>query len=119
MSDRHDAVRVTNQRLMQELRDQMYAIIFPNTPRTDDEKDAFERAITYQYQHMESKAEKMSEIPDGVKSFSIGEFSMTFEDGMRGNRLTMKTLCPSAYGLLLRAGLLYRGVGGGCGCGAD
>ena len=51
-------------------------------------------------------------LPDGTKSFSIGNFSMSFEDGSFSSKLTRKSICPTAYGVLLEAGLLYKGVEG-------
>ena len=35
---------------------------------------------------------------------------MSFDTGAMGNQLTKKTVCPAAYGVLLREGLLYKGV---------
>ena len=54
------------------------------------------------------------QVPEGTQSFSIGDFSMTFNKDFLEGRLTRKTICPAAYGLLLRSGLLYRGVEGRC-----
>ena len=54
-------------------------------------------------------SEEAAQIPEGVKSFRIGEFEMDVKDG---KSLTGGKICPEAYGLLLRHGLLYRGVEG-------
>ena len=96
----------------------MLGYIFPNTPVTDEEKYAFDSAVLLQIQHEKALKASRGEIPDGVSSFSIGHFSMTFADEKSASsKLTRKTICDASYGLLLRAGLLYRGVErmrGGC-----
>ncbi len=96
--------------LMQE---RLYGFIFPNVPQTDEEKEAFDKAVYYQYEHDYSIMQRLSEdIPEGVTSFRIGDFQMAFKDGVLDSRLTKQNICPSAYALLLRHGLLYRGVEG-------
>ena len=90
--------------------DRMKLFIFPNEARTEDEIEAFNKAVAYQIAHEHSRAEQYSEIPDGAESFRIGDFSMSFEDGVNGSGLTRKTICEAAYSVLLRAGLLYRGL---------
>lgn len=96
----------TETALMQE---RMKLFIFPNQPETTEEATAFDRAVLYQIAHEKSLSESESRIPDGVKSFSIGDFSMTFGEET-ASALTMRTICPAAYSVLLRAGLLYRGL---------
>lgn len=98
--------------------DRLLAFIFPQEPTRDDEKSAFSKAVMYQIEHEKTIAEKAGSytIPEGVTSFSIGDFSMTLDKDAVGYQLTRKTICPKAYGLLLRSGLLYRGFGGTCGC---
>lgn len=103
------------------IQDKLLGLIFPNTPKTEEEISAFEKAVQYQYDYEQEKAAAMNgtPIPAGTTSFSIADFSMSFEKGYNGLPLTRKTLSPSAYGVLLHAGLLYKGVvGGGC-CGVD
>ena len=90
--------------------DRMKLFIFPNEARTEDEIEALNKAVAYQIAHEHSRAEQYSEIPDGAESFRIGDFSMSFEDGVNGSGLTRKTICEAAYSVLLRAGLLYRGL---------
>ena len=58
--------------------------------------------------------EAAGEIPSGVESFRIGDFQMAFQDGTLDMELNRRNSCPSVYGLLLRHGLLYRGVEGRC-----
>lgn len=118
MIDLHNKeVPPADEETLQLMRDRMYAFIFPNNPRTEQEKIAFETAVQYQYAHDATAAIALAEVPQGVKSFNIGDFSMAFDEGWIESRLTRKTICPSAYGILLRHGLLYRGVEGrGCEC---
>ena len=80
--------------------------------RTLEEQQAFEQAAQMQYEHEESARLNGEALPAGAAGFRIGEFSMSFEKGTADDRLTMKTVCPGAYGLLLRHGLLYRGAEG-------
>lgn len=93
-------------------REKMYAFIFPNSPVTEEETQAFEGAVLCQYEHDMTLAKNRHEVPEGVQSFTLGDFSMSFKDDFWDARLNMKNICPSAYGLLLRHGLLYRGVEG-------
>lgn len=94
------------------MRDKVRAFIFPNTPRTESQIEAFEKACTYQIAHEKTIAAQCGDnaIPQGTESFKIGDFSMDFDVGSMGGALTKKTVCPAAYGVLLREGLLYKGV---------
>ena len=113
MIDIHDTTIPLDDGTVQLVREKMYAFIFPNVPANEAETEVFEQAVQYQYFHDMTIAQKSSDqIPEGVSSFSIGNFSMSFEKDWLEKRLTQKTICPSAYGLLLRNGLLYRGVEG-------
>ena len=89
----------------------MSAYIFPNTPYTDEEKQAFDKAVLFQIQHERMQAEALGGqmLPDGLKEFNIGHFQGAFETSV-SSKLSRKTICDAAYGVLLRAGLLYRGV---------
>ena len=112
MSDFHAQVVVPGEDTLQLYREKLYAFIFPNMPRSQEETEAFEQAVKYQYEHEATRERQTQDLPEGVKEFSIGDFSMTFEKGYSDSRLTKKTICPAAYGVLLRHGLLYRGVEG-------
>ena len=102
------------------MRDRIKAFIFPNVPKTEEEVEAFEKAVAYQIEHEKSIRDALEvddvNLPNGVSSFHIGNFSMTFGDeGYKNNAvLTKETICPVAYSVLLNAGLLYKGVMGGC-----
>lgn len=114
MIDKHTATDPPTDEERALMRPRMKAFIFPTIPRKDYETEAFDEAMDLQIMHEKSLAAVVDdiELPDGVKSFDIGEFSMSFEDGMTSARLTKKTICPAAYGVLLEAGLMYKGVEG-------
>ena len=46
----------------------------------------------------------------GAKSVRIGHYSVEMADSGAGDLLTPRRLCGAAYGVLLYAGLLYKGV---------
>lgn len=102
------------------MRERILAFIFPNVPKTEEEREAVERAVAFQIDHEKAIRDSLEvddvNLPNGVSSFTIGNFSMSFGDeGYKNNAvLTKETICPVAYSVLLRAGLLYKGVMGGC-----
>lgn len=101
------------------MRARMNGYIFPNIPVTQEEQQAFEQAMRFQIEHERRQREALSGVtlPDGTTGFTIGHFQMSFEQGALSSRLTRRTVCDAAYGVLLRAGLLYRGVERGrCPC---
>lgn len=95
--------------LMQE-RVRLY--IFPNEVRTAEQQEAFDKAVQFQIVHEKSQSAKIRNMPEGMKGFKIGDFSMDFEEGVNGSGLTRRNICPAAYSVLLRAELLYRGLEG-------
>ena len=118
MPDIHGVVYAPTAEEIAAMEPRIKAFIFPSIPRLDYEVEAFERAVLYQIEHEKNIASKMNgqTLPSGVKSFNIGEFSMSFEDGSFDQQLTKKTICPTAYGILLEAGLMYKGVEGRLPC---
>lgn len=117
MPDIHTSAGVISESDLELMEPRMRAFIFPNQPRTDEERAAFDKAVRFQIDHERTMIENgnaAAEIPNGTKAFTIGNFHMEFSDGLFDSRLTRKTICPSAYGVLLTAGLLYRGIEGGC-----
>jgi len=114
MSDRHMTVPEPDETALEREMERMYAFCFPNAPRTEEEKDAFERAARMQYEHDETQRAQTGgmEMPTGVESLKIGDFQIAADRDAVGGRLTMRSICPAAYGLLLRTGLLYRGAEG-------
>lgn len=114
MIENHGVYYTPTEEEIADMEPRIKAFIFPSIPVRDYEIEAFNKAVLYQINHEMAKAEAMKDqtLPDGVKSFTIGSFSMSFEDGSFDARLTKKTICPTAYGILLEAGLLYRGVEG-------
>lgn len=114
MADIHGAFDAPTEEELAAMRPRVKAFIFPSIPRADFEVEAFNQAVDYQIQHEKTQAAILQgqAIPDGVSSFSIGNFSMSFANGSFDSRLTKKTICPTAYGILLEAGLMYKGVEG-------
>lgn len=78
------------------------AYIAPNAPQTAAENDAFEQAVEAQAEY-ESAA---GGVPDGVQSFSIGDFSATMAGGSGGAGYTRSTLSQHAWAILYNAGLI-------------
>ena len=89
-------------------RRRMYAYIFPNNPYTASQQAAFDQAVLLQAEHDAAREEEG--IPAGVNSFTIGHFSMSVDSSQTSDKLNRNTICPDAYAVLLREGLLYRGV---------
>ena len=110
MSDFHTWTGTATAQEIAMMTDRMKLFIFPNEAKSDEEIEAFNKAVAYQIAHEKSREEQYSEIPSGTESFRIGDFSMTFAEGANGTGLTRKTICEAAYSVLLRAGLLYRGL---------
>ena len=94
--------------------ERMAEYIIPNRISNMEQKRLFDQAVRYQLDHERTQAERSRELeamPQGVKSFTIGKFSMTFDEGYSDSgRITDRTICPAARSLLRHAGLLYRGL---------
>lgn len=114
MSDRHTWTGTPTEEETERMEERIRLFIFPNEVETTEQQTAFDKAVAWQIVH-EKSAEMETDIPSGVKGFRIGDFSMDFGgDGYNGSGLTRKTICPAAYSVLLRNGLLYRGLEGRC-----
>lgn len=97
------------------MEDRMRLYIAPNEVRTEEQQEAFDKAVRYQIAHEKSQAS--GNVPAGVNSFRIGDFQMAFGDGANDASLNERNLCPSAKYVLWNAELLYRGLEGRCfGC---
>lgn len=112
MADVHIVCPAPTEVELEMMRDKVRAFIFPNTPKRQTQVEAFEKACVYQIAHEKTIAAQCGDnaLPQGTESFRIGEFEMAFDTSEMGNALTKKTICPAAYGVLLREGLLYKGV---------
>lgn len=94
----------------------MLAYITPNTPRCDEQIEAFCQAVYTQYRHEHSAAaSQMAGVPEGLRSFTVNGFSATLDDMVTGSTLFRTGISRTAWAILLYAGLLYRGVPQ-CGC---
>ena len=86
------------------VREHLLGVIFPNTPVTPEERRAFLKALRLQRSWEEEQGQT---LPAGIVSFEIGHFRAQTDGKVRRGA---SGLCPAAYAVLLRAGLLYRGV---------
>jgi hypothetical protein len=114
MADQHTWEGTPTEAETELMAERMRLFIFPNQPDTEEQVEAFNKAVAWQIAHEKSRQESFDQIPDGVEGFKIGDFSMDFEEGVNSSGLTRKTICPAAYSVLLRAELLYRGLEGRC-----
>lgn len=97
-------------RVLFETEARMLAFIIPNTPLTEAAQDAFCTAVYAQMLYEYQVKASQKDLPFGAKSFSLGNFSMSFDAQTDFTTLSRKNIAPAAYALLLREGLLYRGV---------
>lgn len=94
----------------------MLAYITPNTPRCDEQIEAFCQAVYAQYRHEHSAAaSQIDGVPEGLRSFTLNGFSATLDDTVNGSMLFRTGISRTSWAILLYAGLLYRGVQQ-CGC---
>ena len=116
MPDVHGQFSQPTQAEIEAMEPRIKAFIFPSIPRKDFEIEAFNKAVRYQIDHEKTLTELTAKqaLPNGTQSFRIGDFNMAFEDGAFASRLNRKTICGTAYGILLEAGLMYKGVEGRC-----
>lgn len=80
--------------------------IFPREPVSGEEKEAFERAVIAQAEWEKKLADSTGELPGRVTAVKIGNFSASVQPR------TGFEMAPEARGILLRSGLLYKGVEG-------
>ena len=84
----------------------MLAFAFPNSPRLDNVTQLDAQML---FEHSAQKA--IEGAPPGVKSFKIGNFTLSLDtDASAFAVLNRRNIEPAAYAYLLREGLLYRGV---------
>lgn len=81
----------------------LLGVILPNSP-SDEQIEAFCAAV-YAQAEQEADTSSLSELPERVKSVTLGSYSLSFHEDKRN-----LPLCAEARSLLLRAGLLYRGA---------
>ena len=95
---------------LERVRERMRSFIFPNRASNEEEEAAFEQAVIWQYEHDATAAAAMEDLPPNVSRYTADHFTVEFREAasMRAN------ICPAAYSLLLRKGLLYRGLEGRC-----
>lgn len=110
----HIAIPEPTEQEIEMMSERILAFMFPNVPATEHEKKVFDKAVRFQIAHekMQTDLGGGANIPQGASGFTISDFSMDFEKGANSSYLTKSNMCSAAYGLLLREGLLYRGLEG-------
>jgi len=86
--------------VLEQARETVRLLTFPNTPLGAEQEAAFERAVLLQAAFLQQR-----EIPPEVSEFRVGHFQVKLREGTGGTGVS-----PAARAVLLRAGLLYRGV---------
>lgn len=84
--------------------ERLKAYIYPNTPATSAQESAFDDAVDAQKKFEDSMADEQ-QVPGGVSSFSVGNYSVSYRD-VHTNQYTQMTLSPVAYAYLFNAGLI-------------
>ena len=86
------------------VRERLTAYLLPRRAESAAELAAFERAVAAQVEYEQRAG--LGDVPEGVKSFSIGDFSATLGEGGQGAGYTRETLSPVAWSILKNAGLI-------------
>ena len=89
--------------------ERLKAYIHPNVAQSDEQKEAFLKAVQYQVEYEASHADALDIVQRGVQSFSSGNYSETYFTRKAGE-YAASTLCPASYATLFNAGLLRRGM---------
>ena len=87
--------------------ERLKAYIHPNVAATEAQKDAFAEAVDAQLAY--ENAQGTAEVPGNVRSYSVGNYSVTRAESAGGID-TQATVCPAAWAILFNAGLLQRGM---------
>lgn len=101
-------------RALEDCESRIAAYIIPNAPKGEEQIAAFCTAVYAQVAYEHNKAnQQLSDMPSGMKSFAVNGFTATLEnDG--ANVVSALGISRTAKAVLLRAGLLYRGVDCSC-----
>lgn len=102
----------TAARTLEAAENRLLAYIFPCVVCSETQKDALVTAACAQFahEHNSDAAQLMMSAPAGLQSFTIGHWSAAFARGATAESLFPAGLDNSAYAILLRSGLLFRGV---------
>lgn len=91
------------------VRERLTAYIYPNSPKTPSQMEAFENAVEAQMKHEREYASYAA--PDGVAAYSNDGMSVTFDTSRGFNGANpARGLCPDAYAYLFNAGLIGRAL---------
>lgn len=91
--------------LSDEVRARLLALIAPNAPGDDAQRDALNAAAEAQADYEQTHGDALDAARRGVVSYSVGGYSERLREG--GGR---EWLCPYARSLLENAGLLRRSM---------
>lgn len=87
------------------VRERLSAYIYPRTPSTPEQKEAFENAVNAQVEYETEHPQEV--IPEGITSISNDGVSVSYtESGSRNALYTQASISPAAYAYLLNAGLV-------------
>ena len=87
--------------------ERLRAFIYPNTPRTRAQTEAFELAVETQLKY--EKQNDGESIPENVASFSIGDYSVALREGTTPD-YSRADLAPGVWALLFNAKLLMHSM---------
>lgn len=85
------------------IEERLRAYIHPNAVDTAEREEAFESAVDAQLAY--ESANEGGELPGNVRSFSVGNYSVTLDDSATGAD-GQASVCPAAWAILFNAGLL-------------
>ena len=89
--------------------ERLKAYIYPNSPKTPDQGEAFENAVEVQLKYEREYASYAA--PDWVAAYSNDGMSVTFDTARGFNGANpARGLCPDAYAYLYNAGLIGRAL---------
>ena len=85
------------------VRERLKAYIAPRYPHCVAQATAFDAAVDAQ---VEYEAAQALDMPAGVRSFSIGNYSVTLDGQGTGGTYSRASLAPGVWAILGNAGLL-------------
>lgn len=90
--------------IVSDVRERLTAYLRPRRIENEAQAAAFERAVAAQAEYEQGAG--LGDVPEGVRAFSIGDFSATMGEGGRGPAYTKDSISPVAWSILRNAGLI-------------
>ena len=107
-----EAVNETDAKMLVDVQKGIRTDLFTFLAAFTGESGASGTAVTdaalYQIEHERRTLAKGAVLPQGMSVVKVGVLNLKSPE--RNGPLNRRTMCPAAYGLLLNAGLLYKGV---------